>query len=89
MSMDRSEQGVDNFGAAPGAAPLSKGGFTGIGPDGGGPYSRSARADANQRFAEYTGAHSMAWLLGSLIGIAIAIAWASFEVLIARRKPLI
>jgi len=31
----------------------------------------------------------LAWLLGSLIGIAIAIAWASFEVLLARRKPLI
>jgi len=89
MSIDRSEQGVDNFRAAPGAAPLSKGGFTGIGPDGGGPYSRSARADANQRFAEYTGAHSMAWLLGSLIGTVIALTWIFVELLFASRKPLI
>jgi hypothetical protein len=30
----------------------------------------------------------MAWLLGSLIGIAIAITWVSVEFLLARRKPL-
>jgi hypothetical protein len=31
----------------------------------------------------------MAWLLGSLIGIALAITWVSVELLFARRKPLI
>ena len=31
----------------------------------------------------------MAWLLGSLIGVAIGLAWVSIELVRARRKPLI
>jgi len=31
----------------------------------------------------------MAWLLGSLIGLGIGIAWVSIELIRARRKPLI
>jgi len=31
----------------------------------------------------------MAWLVGSLVGIAIAMAWVLVELLLARRKPLI